>query len=125
MNAPYTSGETDWEVEARPYRDLIIKMLERFGLEGLEESIDFEEWITPEDFNEKYRANRGSIYGLSSNGIFSAFMRPPNRTSQVKNLFFVGGATHPGGGIPLVLISGKLASELVSAANSSVSSEMV
>jgi phytoene desaturase len=125
VNAPYTSGETDWEVEARPYRDLIIKMLQRFGLEGLEESIDFEEWITPEDFNEKYRANRGSIYGLSSNGIFSAFMRPPNRTSQVKNLFFVGGATHPGGGIPLVLISGKLASELVSAANSSVSSEIV
>jgi len=113
INAPYTSGKTDWSSEAKPYRDLIIKKLEKFGLEDLEKSIEFEQIITPADFENKYRTNRGSIYGVSSNGIFSAFLRVPNRARKIKNLYFVGGATHPGGGMPLVLLSGKMASELI------------
>ena len=113
INAPYTSARTDWEKEKRDYRDLIVGKLENFGLEGLEDSIEFEQIITPADFEKKYRANRGSIYGVSSNGIFSAFLRPPNKARGIENLYFVGGATHPGGGIPLVLISGKLAADLV------------
>jgi phytoene desaturase len=113
VNAPYTSAQTNWEKEKENYRDLIIKKLEGFGLDGLESSIDFQKIITPEDFERKYRANRGSIYGVSSNGIFSAFLRPPNKARKIKNLYFAGGATHPGGGIPLVLISGKLAADLI------------
>jgi len=113
INAPYTSARTDWEKEKRNYRDLIIRKLEGFGLDGLENSIDFEQIITPADFESKYRANRGSIYGVSSNGIFSAFLRPPNKARKIENLYFAGGATHPGGGIPLVLISGKLAADLI------------
>ncbi|MGI8641748.1 MAG: phytoene desaturase family protein [Pyrinomonadaceae bacterium] len=113
INAPYTSSKTNWQTEARSYRDLIIKKLEDSGLKGLESSIDFEQIITPEDFEKKYRANRGSIYGVSSNGIFSAFLRPPNKAKDIENLYFVGGATHPGGGIPLVLLSGKMASDLI------------
>jgi phytoene desaturase len=113
VNAPYTSAQTNWEKEKENYRDLIIKKLERFGLKDLENSIDFQKIITPEDFETKYRANRGSIYGVSSNGIFSAFLRPPNKARKIKNLYFTGGATHPGGGIPLVLISGKLAADLI------------
>jgi phytoene desaturase len=113
INAPYTSAQTVWEKEKRAYRDLIIKKLENFGLDNLENSLEFEQIITPEDFEKKYRANRGSIYGVSSNGIFSAFLRPPNKARGVRNLYFVGGATHPGGGIPLVLISGKLTADLI------------
>ncbi len=114
INAPYTSSKTNWQIDAQGYRDLIIKKLEDFGLEDLEKSIEFEQIITPEDFEKKYATNKGSIYGVSSNGIFSAFLRPPNQSKDVKNLYFVGGATHPGGGIPLVLLSGKMASELIS-----------
>lgn len=113
VNAPYTSAKIDWHIEARSYRDLIIKKLENFGLTDLEKSIEFEQTITPDDFEKKYRANKGSIYGVSSNGIFSAFLRPPNRPRDIKNLYFVGGATHPGGGIPLVLLSGKFAADLI------------
>ncbi len=115
INAPYTSEATDWETEKKSYRDLIVKKLESFGLENLENSIDFEQIITPEDFEKKYRANKGSIYGVSSNGIFSAFLRPPNKAKDIENLYFVGGATHPGGGIPLVLLSGKMAGDLIAA----------
>ncbi len=114
VNAPYTSSQTVWKKEAKNYRDLIVKKLETFGLKDLETSIEFEQTITPEDFENKYNANRGSIYGVSSNGIFSAFLRPPNKARDIENLYFVGGATHPGGGIPLVLLSGKMASELIS-----------
>ncbi|HEX8369232.1 MAG TPA: phytoene desaturase family protein [Pyrinomonadaceae bacterium] len=113
INAPYTSARTDWEKEKRDYRDLIVGKLEDFGLKDLENSIDFEQIITPADFEKKYRANRGSIYGVSSNGIFSAFLRPPNKARNIENLYFAGGATHPGGGIPLVLISGKLTADLI------------
>ncbi|HEX8266624.1 MAG TPA: phytoene desaturase family protein [Pyrinomonadaceae bacterium] len=113
INAPYTSEQTDWEKEKKSYRDSIIKKLENSGLKDLENSIEFEQIITPADFEEKYRANRGSIYGVSSNGAFSAFLRPPNQSRDVKNLFFVGGATHPGGGMPLVMLSGKMAADLI------------
>ncbi|HEX8567999.1 MAG TPA: phytoene desaturase family protein [Pyrinomonadaceae bacterium] len=113
INAPYTSEATDWEKEKKSYRDSIIKKLENSGLKDLENSIEFEQIITPADFEEKYRANRGSIYGVSSNGAFSAFLRPPNQSRDVKNLFFVGGATHPGGGMPLVMLSGKMAADLI------------
>lgn len=113
VNAPYTNPKIDWAKESKPYRDSIIKKLESFGLEGLENAIDFEQTITPADFETKYRANRGSIYGISSNGIFSAFLRVPNRSREVENLYFTGGATHPGGGIPLVLLSAKMAAELI------------
>lgn len=113
VNAPYTNDKINWQTEAKSYRDLIIKKLESFGIEDLESSIDFEQIITPEDFEKKYRANRGSIYGISSNGIFSAFLRVPNRSREIENLYFVGGATHPGGGIPLVLLSGKMTAEMI------------
>ena len=113
VNAPYTSEQTNWTAEKKNYRDLIIKTLENFGLKGLETSIEFERIITPEDFERKYRANRGSIYGVSSNGIWSAFMRVPNKSKTIENLYFAGGATHPGGGIPLVLLSGKMAAEMI------------
>jgi phytoene desaturase len=114
VNAPYRSARVDWEKEKQSYRDLIIEKLETSGLEGLAASINFEQIITPADFETKYRANRGSIYGISSNGIFSAFLRVPNRSREIGNLYFVGGATHPGGGIPLVLLSGKMAADMIS-----------
>lgn len=113
INAPYTGGRTNWEKEKHSYRDLIIKKLEDFGLENLNDSIDFEQIITPADFEKKYRANRGSIYGISSNGVFSAFMRVPNKSKSIENLYFTGGATHPGGGIPLVLLSAKMTADLI------------
>jgi phytoene desaturase len=113
VNVPYTSEHTDWTTESDAYRDLIVKKLESFGLEGLEDSIVVEQRITPEDFESRYRANRGSIYGVSSNGIFSAFVRPRNKSRDIEGLYFAGGTTHPGGGMPLVLISGRMAAELV------------
>ncbi len=113
VNAPYTSNRTEWAREAPAYRDLIVRKLEEFGLDDLGDSIGVEELITPDDFERRYRANRGSIYGVSSNGIFSAFLRPRNKSRDIAGLYFAGGTTHPGGGMPLVLISGRMAADLI------------
>jgi phytoene desaturase len=113
VNAPATGGQTDWTNEARGYRDLIVQRLEENGLDGLDAAIDYEHVITPADFERTYNANRGSIYGISSNKRSNAFLRPPNKARDIEALYFAGGATHPGGGIPLVLLSGKMAAELL------------
>jgi len=105
VNAPYLSSSYEWEKQGEAYADKIISELEKRGLEGLRESIEFKHTITPEDFYKKYRSNKGSIYGTSSNNKLSAFIRPRNKSPYVKNLYLVGGSTHPGGGIPLVILS--------------------
>ncbi len=113
VNVPYLRWQVNWQLEAQAYRDVIVRKLEKFGLENLNESIEFEEIITPEYLEYFYRANKGSIYGISSNGILSAFRRIPNKAKDIENLYFAGGATHPGGGMPLVLLSGKMAADLI------------
>jgi phytoene desaturase len=67
----------------------------------------YEEMMTPLDLERRYNAATGAIYGIASNNPFVAFMRPPLRVRGTNDLYFVGGGTHPGGGIPLVLLSGR------------------
>lgn len=106
VNTPYLSEEVEWtEKFAVDYGNKIIEKLEKAGLEGLSDSIEVREHITPVDFYEKYLSNKGSIYGTSSNLPLSAFLRPRNKSPYLKNLYLMGGSTHPGGGIPLVILS--------------------
>jgi phytoene desaturase len=119
VNAPPLSvpnngnRQFDWEREKERYRDLVIDDLENRGLDGLGASIEVEKIITPSDFEQRYNAFRGSIYGTSSNSRMAAFLRPPNRSRRYDNLYFVGGSSHPGGGIPLVLLSGMIVSNMI------------
>jgi phytoene desaturase len=103
VNAPYM--QAGFNADDQNYADLVINELENRGLTGLRESILVRKTLTPNDFYEKYRSNRGSIYGTSSNNAFAAFLRPRNRSKSVENLWLTGGSTHPGGGIPLCIIS--------------------
>ena len=107
VNAPITNARVDWEREAQGYRNLVVRRLEHAGLVDLEAHIRYERCITPLDFATRYGAWRGAIYGPSSNSKTAAFLRPPLRSPDVERLYFVGGATHPGGGIPLVLLGGR------------------
>lgn len=113
VNAPATSARFDWGREAQGYRDLIIRKLERLGLHGLGQHIRYEQRITPADFADRYRGWRGALYGPSSNSQFAAFLRPPLRSPDVERLYFVGGAAHPGGGIPLVLLGGRAVATMI------------
>lgn len=113
INAPYLSDDQDWELLSINYRDKIIKLLSDRGLKDLENSIKVVKTITPFDFYNRYGSNRGSIYGTSSNNKFSAFLRPRNKLREFENIYLTGGSTHPGGGIPLVLLSAFNALELM------------
>jgi len=67
-------------------------------------------WRTPRDLAVRFTASQGSLYGSSSNGMMAAFRRPSN-TSSVRGLFLASGSAHPGGGLPMVAQSGKLAAQ--------------
>jgi phytoene desaturase len=113
-SAPALDGKTDWPTAGPRYRDQLVYALEhRWGLTDLSKRIVVERSFTPADLASTYNANAGSIYGIGSNSRRSAFLRPPNRDRDVKGLYFAGGATHPGGGLPLVALSGKIVSEMV------------
>jgi phytoene desaturase len=104
----------DWTIEGPRYADRIIDTLEtRFGLSDLRRRIVVQRIISPLDLKNLYNANAGSIYGLGSSSRKDAFLRPPNRDKRIRGLYFAGGATHPGGGLPLVALSGKIVSEMV------------
>jgi phytoene desaturase len=112
--SPPLNGSIDWPTEARAHRDRVIQALEtKWGLTDLSKRIVVERMITPLDLKAIYNANAGSIYGISSNTRRGAFLRPPNRDRDIAGLYFAGGATHPGGGLPMVALSGKIAAELV------------
>lgn len=113
-SAPSLDGRIDWEREGQRYRDQLVHTLEtKWGLTKLADRIVVERRISPSDLRSLYNANAGSIYGIGSNNLKNAFLRPPNRDRDVSSLYFVGGATHPGGGLPLVALSGKIAAEMV------------
>ncbi len=113
VNAPYLTDQYNWKENATSYGDKVIRELEQRGLHHLSDHILCRETITPHDFYIKYRSNKGSIYGTSSNSKFSAFLRPRNKSREIDKLYFVGGSTHPGGGIPLVVQSAFNAVELI------------
>ncbi|MFT3785389.1 MAG: phytoene desaturase family protein [Tepidisphaeraceae bacterium] len=114
-SAPALNGSLDWTTQKQRYRDQIVRTLEtKCGLNDLSRRIVVESSWCPQDLASTYNAHAGSIYGISSNGIRNAFLRPPNRDKRIAGLYFAGGTTHPGGGLPLVALSGKIASQMVS-----------
>jgi phytoene desaturase len=114
INAPARDPRQSWTyAETRAYRNLVIKRLERFGFYGLQERIVSESAFTSSDFAARDLAHHGSLYGWASHSIGSSLFRPPLRAPGTRNVFFAGGTTHPGGGIPLVLLSGKMVAEMI------------
>lgn len=112
VNAPPLGDAYDWEKQAAAYRELVLGRLAGFGYD-LRGKIRAEKMLTPVDLARMSGARRGALYGASSNNPFAAFQRPHNRAKDVKGLYFAGGTTHPGGGVPMVTLSGRVAAEMV------------
>ncbi len=91
------------------------KLLNRLASLGLDvrDKIRYQQLLTPLDIQQKTGAYRGALYGVSFNDRFAPFKRPHNR-SEFEGLYFVGGTTHPGGGVPMVTLSGKLVAHMIS-----------
>jgi phytoene desaturase len=114
VNAPARDPRWPWtKAKAQGYRDLVLQRLEQFGLDDLPRRIVAERIFTPSDFAARDLAHHGALYGWASHSIRTSLFRPPLRAPRTRNVFFVGGTTHPGGGIPLVLLSGKMVADLI------------
>jgi phytoene desaturase len=112
VNAPAINDRYRWEETAGHYRELVLDSLARRGYD-LREAIQSEQILTPVDLAQNSGAWRGALYGASSNERLAAFRRPHNRSPAIRGLYFVGGTTHPGGGVPMVTLSGKVTADLV------------
>lgn len=89
-------------------RERVLLKLERMGLTDLRQHIVTEEYWTPLDIEARYYSNRGSIYGVVSDRFKNLGFKAPQRSSELSNLYFVGGSVNPGGGMPMVTLSGQL-----------------
>ncbi|MEE7625033.1 phytoene desaturase family protein [Methylobacter sp. Wu8] len=89
-------------------RERVLLKLERMGLTDLRKHIVCEESWTPVDIQEKYYSNQGSIYGVVADRFKNLGFKNAQRSKVLKNLYFVGGSVNPGGGMPMVTLSGQL-----------------
>ena len=111
VNVPHNSGQ-DWEkIRLQIRRNILLKLSKQLG-ENIEELIEEEDYLDPIRIEQRTSSYGGALYGASSNERMAAFFRHPN-FSKTQGLYFVGGSVHPGGGIPLCLLSAKIATDML------------
>jgi phytoene desaturase len=104
---PHLDSGTDWAQHAEPYRQAIAALLEASVLPELRSHIVTSKVTTPQDFHDRLWSFKGAGFGLEPLLLQSAWFRPHNRSEDVDGLYMVGAATHPGAGVPGVLMSAK------------------
>jgi phytoene desaturase len=112
VNVPALEPSHDWPSLAPRYRDLVLSRIASFGFD-IRKKIRVERLFTPQDLERMTGATRGALYGASANSRWTAFRRPHNRCPDLRGLYFTGGTTHPGGGVPMVALSGKIAAGFI------------
>jgi len=111
VNVPPHRGQ-DWPALIPGLRQSVLQRIAD-GLGTPVKHITTESILTPADIEAATGSTYGSLYGLSSNSRLAAFRRHPNRSRQFRGLYFCGGSAHPGGGMPLAVLSGKITADLV------------
>ncbi|MEQ8703134.1 MAG: 1-hydroxycarotenoid 3,4-desaturase CrtD [Phaeodactylibacter sp.] len=115
INVPYDSGQ-DWDAIIDRAREQVIGKVSRILGIDLRSLITCEEILDPRSIESKTQSHLGALYGTSSNNRMAAFMRHANFSNRIKGLYFCGGSVHPGGGIPLCLLSAKIVDEVMETA---------
>jgi diapolycopene oxygenase len=111
VNAPANDGSNNLDIPA--VRRKVIAKLSAILKTDIEPLIEEESFLDPVKIESQTGSFMGSLYGTSSNDRMSAFLRHPNFTRSIDGLYFCGGSVHPGGGIPLCLLSGKIVADLI------------
>ncbi|MEM1167344.1 MAG: phytoene desaturase family protein [Planctomycetota bacterium] len=110
IHTPYLRPHHEWHGDGgilERYRPVVIEKLKTVGgMPDLEDHIVVEKHLTPNMIDHMYNAEGGAIYGLASHGRFKGGFKPRNRSRLYSNLYFAGGSTNPGPGVPMVLMSG-------------------
>ncbi len=109
---PNLDAQIDWKIQAKPYRDHMIKTLEDRGYIGFGDGIETEVMTTPLDWQER-GMERGAPFASAHTFFQTGPFRPRNLAHGFENVVFAGSGTQPGVGVPMVLISGRLAAERI------------
>ncbi len=109
----YKEQNQDFAALQARARETVVKGLEKLGITDLESHITHEVSYTPHDWREMFNLARGAAFGLGHNFTQVGYLRPQNRHSRYKNLYFCGASTHPGTGVPIVLIGAGLVEERI------------
>ena len=112
INAPADYGQ-DWTQQVKWLRDGVIQKINRILNVDIAEFIEEETFMSPPEIQAKTQSHLGALYGASSNNKMAAFLRHPNFKRGIDQLYFCGGSVHPGGGIPLCLLSAKIVSDQI------------
>lgn len=111
---PNLTAKIDWAREKQVYRDLVIeKIVQRTELKDIKEHIEVERIITPLDWQDDLKIYLGATFNLAHTVKQMLYLRPHNRFNDIKNMYLVGGGTHPGSGLPTILESGRIAADLI------------
>ncbi len=111
---PNLKADINWQIKAGQYADKILKFLEEdFGLTDLRANIEVKEIFTPEDFKTRRNNYLGSAWGVEPRLTQTAIFRPSNKSGDIKNLYLVGASTHPGAGVPGVLLSAEVTEKVI------------
>ncbi len=103
----------NWNDIKTASRGYVIEKLRKAGLTDIEDNIKFEICYLPQTWKSQFNLTWGATFGVGHNIFQMGYFRPHNRHKKYRNLYFTGGSTHPGNGIPLVLLSAKLTSERI------------
>ena len=104
----------DWQSLQTQARSAVLKRLDGAGLTDLEAHLKFEVAFNPCDWQSRFSLAKGAAFGLGHDVWQVGYLRPHNRHDHYRNLYFAGSSTHPGAGVPLALLSARLATERVS-----------
>jgi len=108
INVPANTGQNWDEIIPKAKQEILSRLTKEFG-KDIGALIRTEEILDPRSIESKTSSVGGALYGTSSNEQMAAFLRHPNKKIGVDGLYFCGGSAHPGGGVPLCLLSGKIA----------------
>ncbi len=109
---PNLDSDIDWNKQAGPYRDQMIKTIEERGYSGFGDSIETEVMTTPLDWKNQ-GMEMGAPFASAHTFFQTGPFRPRNMAQGIENVVFAGSGTQPGVGVPMVLISGRLAAERI------------
>ncbi len=112
VNAPHNTGQ-DWDSIEKETKENIISKIESQLGENIREHIVCEKSWNPKGIENDTSSHLGALYGNASNSSSAAFFRHANNSSRIKDLYFVGGSVHPGGGVPLAILSARTMSDLI------------
>ena len=110
---PHLGSGTDWSKQAEPFRQSIQNLLEKTVMPGLGAEVISQKLMTPQDFHDNLWSYKGAAFGLEPLLLQSAWFRPHNRSEDVPGLYMVGAGTHPGAGVPGVLMSAKTLEKVI------------